>query len=233
MSTAKGNASNTNRVVDIKGDQDERMLPRTSPRVRPVDHPAFDEPSTSRVPSQMMTPNNMSSFIELLNYNSDTETDPNDLGKSRLSSAKQDGIRGDTTQEFIQEALADLKASNSKQKRSIQPKEGGTQLDQPEKVMRRKKTQMFSNIDESMKQHPVCSFPGLNFVRPIKHSARMVLPDPPVSLHLSDLKPLVGVLNLGNCFAESRSAMRSRRHSKSASIAKQIYAFRRQAAVDV
>ena len=185
-------------------DFDERMVPRTSPRVRPVDHPTFDEPSASRVPSQLMTPNNMSSFIEMLNYNSDTETDPNEHGKSTLTLTPQAGLHGDTTQDFIKEALADLRTTVDKHTKPLHGA-GSRQkaMGQPERLARRGTTQMFSNIDDDMKLHERCAFAGLNFLRPIKHSARMVLPDPPVTLKLGGLRPLVDAAKPGNCVLAS------------------------------
>jgi hypothetical protein len=208
ISSANERFSHKKHFDDLSPDFNDRAIPRTSPRIRPEEHPMFEEPSASRVPSKIMTPNNVSSFIELLNYNSETDNDPNEAAKSRMDNSRLQNHNTDTTQEFIKEALADIRASNAKSKVPVPKIAAQTNQPSPEKAAPfRRATRLFPNIDEEMKKHTLCGFPGLEFIRPIKHSTRAVLPEKSPSIVFEGLVPLVDLSKVATCHSENRSAL--------------------------
>lgn len=224
--SANDRSNNMQYYEAMSPDADDRPIPRTSPRVRPEEQMTFDEPSASRVPSKIMTPNNVSSFIELLNYNSETDLDPNDFVKSRLDCSKIQKVAQDTTQEFIQEALADIRASNAKSRGSTDKNPRAIEQPSTKEAPRRRGTQLFPNIDDELKKHAlrhgVSDFVGIEFIRPTKHSARATLPDTAPSLDFEGLRPLVCSSDEEPGQPASRPAMRSRRHRQSQSFFQQV-----------
>lgn len=196
MSSVQERSSQKKRYGEMSADLIEVGLPRTSPRVRPEEHPMFDEPSASRVPSKIMTPNNVSSFIELLNYNSETDIDRHEMSKSRLDSSKLHRPYIDTTQEFIKEALADIRATNRKVRTSHSKQTVVSVQPQVRESYQRRGTQLFPNIDDDYKKqiaaNTVSVFAGIEFIRPTKHSTRALLPEESPSIAFDELVAMVG-----------------------------------------
>jgi hypothetical protein len=195
---------------DLNDDVSDKAIPRQKPNIKPEALPVFDEISDSKY-GQKLSPNNVSSFIELLNYNSDSENDqPKDKLRVRKNidgrAARQAENSGnddprETTQDFIQSTLVNMNSPpptapkkspvskvNLNVGAPVPPSPKNKSGLSPNSLVNRR---AFEKLDEKLSKHPLCSFAGLPFVNPSKHSSKLVISEIPESVNMSKIKPLV------------------------------------------
>lgn len=176
-------------IPEIKEEaEDLKGIPRVSSRVRAENPPTFSEAGeSSKMPTRIVTPNNLSSFIELLNYNSDSDEDKGfgDTSKISLTKKSKDERDKDTTQDFIREALATMKSDKSAADNK------GFSISQSKSLL-----QKWEKLPvEAVEGHKMSSFAGLPNYKPIKHSTRLVV-CAPCSVVFDELFPLVRLNDL-------------------------------------
>lgn len=183
--TMQRSSSNLKKSIsEIKEEIEELgSLPRDS-HIRPERaQRGFEEPDDSRLPSHIITPNNLSSFMELLNYNSQSSEEEEELHHhQKLVPVRQplDHRDKDSTQDFIRDAMATGKSEKDSKELRPAPKPG---LRTPPKN--------WIQPTVAVADHPLCTFAPLVRIKPIKHSTRLTCTQPS-PLDFSELTPLVG-----------------------------------------
>lgn len=173
-------------ISEIKEEAEEMgSLPRDSHIQPERPQRAFEEPDDSRLPSHIITPNNLSSFMELLNYNSQSSEDAEEACHQKLVPVRPsvDQRDKDSTQDFIKEAIATIKSERDSK-----------ELKHPSKAGSRTPPKNWQPPVVPISQHPLSTFAPVVRIKPIKHSTRLSCSQPS-PLDFAELTPLVAAVD--------------------------------------
>jgi hypothetical protein len=153
---------------------EKHIQPRLCPGVKAEAKPVYEDCIRS-IKSKVVTPANGNSFIEMLNYGSDSELDINDLISSR--------------------SMIEMNEEHAPPAFNIPLETVAKPVNEVKNITSRtsdtKSEKAFPKGLGNMANHPLSSFIPLEGQKPIKHSARLIVTDIPKRKDFDDLVPIV------------------------------------------